>query len=293
MKRTSILLLITILIIWSAGMLNAQKLELIFSHKFHAEDAEVECTSCHMAAEESASSADNLLPDMEACFECHDEDSECTMCHKDPENAIEYPRITTYVSKFPHATHVGNGAECSTCHAGVEKSENIMDSHLPSMVSCQSCHGDLDKADYCMDCHSSSEDLRPTDHKMDWAKAHGLSSQLVQDCQSCHSENQCLECHQGDNLDKKVHPLNFANNHSLSAKGNKDNCYTCHEELSFCVDCHRQELVLPRNHNTAGWTTAKTGGRHAKAAKMDMDNCLSCHTDTSGEPVCAQCHQAQ
>ena len=158
------------------------------------------------------------------------------------------------------------------------------------MVNCQTCHSDLEKAGYCIDCHAASEDLRPGDHKMDWSKSHGMSSQLVQDCKTCHSENSCLGCHQGDNLDRRVHPLNFMNNHSLSAKGNKDNCYTCHEELSFCSDCHRQELVLPRNHNTAGWSNLSNGGRHARAAKLDLDTCQSCHSDTNGEPICAQCH---
>ena len=293
MKQSSILLLAFLLLILLVSFVNAQKVELIFSHKFHAKDVEAECVSCHVLAEESALAIDNLLPEMETCYQCHDEDSECSMCHQDPENAVVYPRITSYISKFPHATHITNGAECSACHAGVEKSTNIFDTHLPSMVDCQSCHNDLDKANYCVDCHATGEDLRPADHKMDWNKGHGLSSQLIQNCQGCHSENQCLDCHQGDNLDRKVHPLNFVNNHSLSAKGNKDNCYTCHEELSFCSDCHRQELVLPRNHSTAGWSNLNTGGRHARDAKMDMDNCVSCHNDTVSEPICAQCHSAK
>jgi hypothetical protein len=290
MKQISHILLSFIVTLLLISFGYAQKADLIFSHSFHVIDVEAECIACHSLAEESAMSSDNLLPDMEACYQCHDEDSECTLCHKDPDNAIAYPRITSYISNFPHATHIANGAECSSCHTGVKDSENISDSHLPSMVKCQTCHDDLEKANYCIDCHAASEDLRPTDHKMDWSKSHGMSSQLVQDCKSCHSENQCLDCHQGDNLDRKVHPLNFVHNHSLSAKGNKDNCYTCHEELSFCSDCHRQELVLPRSHNSAGWSNLSNGGRHARDARMDLDSCQSCHSDTNGEPICAQCH---
>ena len=293
MKRTSILLFAVIFILTFASFVTSQDVEIKFSHNFHVQDVEAECLACHALAEESVNAADNLLPDMETCYNCHDEDTECSTCHKDPDNAVEYPRIAAYISKFPHAKHLAQEIDCATCHSGVEKSENILDAHLPSMDTCQSCHQDIEKDSYCIDCHSPKKDLQPLDHKMDWAKAHGVSSQLTQDCKKCHTENQCLDCHQGDNLDRKVHPLNFINNHSLSAKGNKDNCYTCHEELSFCSDCHRQELILPRSHSTAGWSNSKTGGRHAREAKMDLDQCLSCHNDTVSEPICVQCHQAK
>ena len=94
-----------------------------------------------------------------------------------------------------------------------------------------------------------------------------------------------------DNLDRKVHPLNYVNNHGMYAKGNKDNCYTCHEEQAFCVDCHQKRMVMPRSHSTANWSNTTTGGGHARAAKLDLDNCLSCHSDAQGDPVCVLCHQ--
>lgn len=291
MKRTYILLFF--LAAFSTATVYAQKVDLIFSHKFHAEEVGADCIACHALAEESVVPVDNMLPEMETCYQCHDEDTECSVCHQDPENAEAFPRITTYIAKFPHATHMANGAECLTCHAGVDKSDNVMERHLPAMAQCQTCHTEVEKTSYCTDCHTASEDLRPADHKMDWLKSHGLVSQLNDNCASCHSENTCLTCHQGDNLDRTVHPLNFINNHSLSAKANKDNCYTCHEELSFCSDCHREQLVLPRNHSTAGWSNLSNGGRHAREAKIDLDTCLSCHNDTTSEPICAQCHSSK
>ncbi len=277
---------------WHSAVVFGQKVDLKFSHKLHIEDVGAACTDCHTAADSSTSPTQNLLPNMESCYQCHDEDSECTLCHKDPDNAIDYPRITTYIAKFPHATHIQSSIECTTCHENVAASENILDQHLPHMQKCTSCHTDKEKIDYCYTCHSQNRDLRPANHKLDWLKGHGIASQTMkQDCKSCHTEEKCLTCHQQDNLDRTVHPLNFVNNHSLVAKGNIENCYTCHEEQSFCVDCHRTELVMPRSHASAGWSNTKTGGGHARAARLDLDSCLSCHNVSDSEPVCLQCHQ--
>ena len=294
MKRTSVTVFIFFLFMSAASSALAQDVELIFSHKLHAQDVGAGCTDCHATAQTSSLPADNLLPSMQTCYTCHDEDTECIVCHKDPDNAIAYPRIATYISSFPHAKHVENNVECETCHAGVATSADIMDKHLPSMMQCQACHSDIEQVSYCFTCHAEGMDLRPVDHRMDWTMAHGTASHLESnDCKSCHSESQCLQCHQQDNLDRKAHPLNFVNSHPVFARANSDQCYPCHEEQAFCIDCHRQELIMPRNHSMAGWSNLKTGGRHAREAKMDLDNCLACHNQTSVEPVCAQCHQAK
>ena len=46
--------------------------DIIFSHKFHIEDMEVECTSCHIDIETSNLSSDRNLPSMDECSSCHD-----------------------------------------------------------------------------------------------------------------------------------------------------------------------------------------------------------------------------
>jgi hypothetical protein len=287
--------IIFILGLFSVGMLSyllfAQDVELIFSHKYHAEEVGASCADCH-SADSSALATDNLLPNMETCYNCHDKEEECTVCHKDPDNAVAYPRITSYIAKFPHNKHAGVEGGCDRCHAGVATSANIFDKHLPDMASCIGCHKVTDQTDYCFSCHNQGENLKPVDHQVVWKSTHGIAGQTKkEECQGCHTENYCVECHHKDNLNHKVHPLNFVNNHALQAKGNKDNCYTCHEEQAFCIDCHRQRMVMPRNHSTANWANAKTGGGHARAAKLDLDSCLSCHSDAQGDPVCIVCHK--
>ena len=288
-------LILFVLVIASLSLLGMRRVEpdLIFSHKFHTQEVGAECSSCHDAAN-SGDASDNLLPSMATCYTCHDESStDCGYCHGNPENASEVPRITAYIAHFPHDRHAAKDISCTTCHAGVENSDDVSAVHLPDMASCQSCHGNIEQPDYCYVCHGRKEQLVPNDHRLDWRRTHGvLSHTQGQQCKMCHTEQQCLQCHQQDNLDHKVHPLNFINSHGLAAKIKRDNCTTCHEDNQSCQSCHREQLVLPRNHNTAGWSNRSTGGRHARIAKMDLDNCLTCHNERFGEPICADCHQA-
>ena len=109
-------------------------------------------------------------------------------------------------------------------------------------------------------------------------------------CSHCHSNFYCLRCHEGDNLDREAHPLNFRNNHGIEAKANKENCITCHREYAFCNECHAIEMVMPKNHSYAGWSNTTDGGLHAKSAQSDFDYCQSCHSDLNGDVVCMTCH---
>ncbi len=293
MKR---LFIFVILIAMTAfiSMVSGGDVGITFSHRLHVQEMGAECADCHGAAE-SLASADNLMPDHDNCFVCHDEsDTECSLCHTNADDPSGVPHVTSYIAIFPHKTHIDQNVKCLTCHKGVALSEEVSSRHLPTMTQCQTCHGDFEAVGYCQQCHAPGEQLAPATHSLDWRQSHGLTAHLQENsCATCHTEKYCLDCHQGDNLDRQIHGLNFVNNHSLAAKGKADNCYTCHEEQEFCVSCHRDQLVMPRNHNTAGWSNLATGGRHARQAKMDLDNCLACHNDNYGEPVCAQCHDAK
>ena len=292
MKRILLVFVICVSFVF-LGMVNSGQQGVKFSHKMHIEDVGAECADCH-AVEESVSAADNLMPGHDHCYTCHDEDeTECGFCHTNEDDPFGVPHVTSYIAKFSHAGHI-NELGCDDCHKNVAKSEEASTHHLPKMMECQTCHSDIEAADYCQQCHAAGEQLAPQTHRLDWDQAHGLVTHVDDNnCASCHSEQYCLECHQGDNLDHKVHGLNFVNSHGLDAKSKTDNCYTCHEEQEFCITCHREQLVMPKNHNTAGWSNLSNGGRHAMTAKMDLDNCLACHNDNYGEPVCTQCHSAQ
>lgn len=287
--------MIVILLLFFVGIGRAQapKDTLIFSHKLHLEGG-AECATCHAKADTSVLPADNLLPDMETCYQCHDKDAECTMCHTKPDEAGDYARVSNYIARFPHARHITDKITCQECHKAISQKAKVGSRHMPAMITCSQCHNDLDKPDYCFDCHAHGDQLQPANHKLDWRKGHGAVKLAAKDnCKLCHSDNQCLHCHQGDDLDHQVHPLNFRVSHGIQARVNKDNCYTCHQDRQVCIDCHQLEMVMPRTHASAGWANAKTGGSHRRAAAMDLDGCMSCHSDQGGDPICAQCHKAR
>jgi hypothetical protein len=289
------LIIIVLLALWTICAF-AQEDVLIFSHKYHAEEIGASCTDCHESVETSTSPTDNLLPSMETCYNCHDEDeSECSLCHSNADEAVEVARIVDMAAAFSHQVHIEEGQECLDCHSGVEnKNEPTAGQHIPDRQACTECHGSADfsqEKDKCLTCHSDIQVVKPADHLAGWKKDHGAAWEInEQTCSHCHSNFYCQECHQGDNLDREVHPLNFRNNHGIEAKANKENCITCHREYAFCNECHAIEMVMPKNHSYAGWSNTTTGGQHAKAAQYDFDYCQSCHSDLTGDVVCMTCH---
>jgi hypothetical protein len=294
MKKTTILFS-CIIFIWSVTLM-AQEDELIFSHQFHHEDGGADCTDCHDLATSSLDTGDNLLPAMETCYTCHDEDdTECTLCHTNSDNAMEEPRIIEYSARFAHKTHIDAGEECITCHTGIiDKEKPATENHIPGRDLCTDCHGVANFTEEkapCLSCHGQNFIYRPENHMVSWRKDHGLAFEIQSNsCNHCHSKNYCIDCHEGDNLDHEVHPLNYRISHGIEAKANKENCLTCHREFAFCNDCHRIELVMPKNHSFAGWSNTTTGGQHARQAQFDFDYCQSCHSQANSDIVCIKCH---
>ena len=188
MKKITILLLILTGTIF-ATFLNWES-DLVFSHKFHTEDAEAECSDCHTNVAESVKGSDDLLPEMETCYSCHDEDMDCESCHLQGEDPIILPRIDTYSEKFNHKIHAQNEISCSKCHEQVVNKEEVNSGlHLPLMNDCMACHDTPDEMDGCYSCHAEDENLVPQDHIASWKSEHGLYSESETTCQSCHSES--------------------------------------------------------------------------------------------------------
>ena len=293
--KNIIILVVYVLCVWTVN-LSAQEDKIIFSHQFHLEDAGAECSDCHEAAQNSISNADNLLPAMETCYNCHDEDeTECTLCHTNPDEGTEVARITEFAALFQHKPHIETGEECITCHSGITAKEKPGEGlHLPAGTTCINCHGGADlreDAAACISCHGDNFNFKPVTHTVSWGKDHGINWQVQSNsCNHCHSMSYCQDCHQGDNLDQQIHPLNYRMSHGLEARANKENCVTCHQEFSFCNDCHLIEMVMPKSHSFAGWSNSSDGGLHAREAQYDFDYCQSCHSDANSDVVCVRCH---
>ncbi len=263
-----------------------------FSHKQHIDDAGVDCAACHQVTGSQAAT-DNLLPKTDACSECHE------MAEIGYSDSVRTARhLQNFGGRFAHARHVkkdDDEAACLKCHTGIEAATNNLTSHLPAREYCQTCHSGADaltnKSD-CGICHAGDFKLKPINHALNWRTTHGVTTDRSgKDCSHCHQQSSCIECHTGDNLNRKPHPLNFVDTHGMKAKGNKENCQTCHADQTFCMDCHTAEMVMPKNHSYAGWSNKTTGGNHARMAKADLENCMLCHGESESEPVCSTCHE--
>jgi len=273
---------------------------LIFSHKYHVEDEELECLDCHENVIESITGVDNLLPSKEVCADCHDveeEDQNCADCHTNPDDPKGSALVVNDDINFSHKKHYDEGKECEDCHEGIAEKETVLPYLIPDMVACMDCHETDNPSSQCMTCHTSEEDLLPLSHLPNFAHSHGDLAQADamefsndMSCQTCHSVDYCQTCHEGDNLDRFSHPLNYIVTHSLESRGKQKDCQSCHFEKQFCNDCHRDFNILPHNH-VAGWTNTipGDGGWHRIEAQNDLENCRSCH-DADAEVVCSPCH---
>ncbi|GAB4373493.1 MAG: hypothetical protein Kow0042_17420 [Calditrichia bacterium] len=287
------------LLLYFSVLANEEAGELKFSHQLHVVDNDLECETCHAPASESTSGTDNLMPTMETCGNCHDIelDEGCQLCHSDLENPRAVPRISDYSSLFSHETHLTAGLECVSCHQEVQQKAQAFPYTLPSMSFCMECHGAKGVSQECMACHKPSERLKPLTHGVNFIHEHGdqarsatTATMTAQKCAMCHTKSFCQNCHEGDNLDRTTHPLNYAFTHSLDASGKERDCMVCHTERSFCLDCHRDFQVMPHNH-TVGWVNRLPGdgGLHRVEAQNDIENCMACH-EQNAQQVCKKCH---
>jgi len=269
----------------------AQWSEIRFSHRFHLEEVEAECGDCHEGAASSSSSADFLLPGHEECGACHELD-------------------------------------CATCHAGVETSEAPSTAFLPGMEICSTCHLDVAAPRACEACHERLDNLVPVSHqRLGWNLEHQAlirTGGWSNDCASCHSENDCQACHVNPTLQltrdapqrvvsefrpapdgrrslilKDVHELNYRFTHPADARSKKTDCYVCHDQQNFCVECHQREQdagfgpPVPLGHGDTGFVrvgVGSGGGTHADLARRDIESCAACHDVLGRDPLCVACH---
>jgi hypothetical protein len=159
------------------------------------------------------------------------------------------------------------------------------------------CHEQKAAPKECLACHLEGESLIPASHNLDFEHNHSDLARnedpaILKDkkCSTCHSVNYCQDCHEGDNLDRTTHPLNYQFTHSLDAQLKKIECSSCHTDRLFCIECHRDNQIMPHNHSP-GWVNRipDDGGRHKLEAQIDLESCMACH-EQNAEQICQPCH---
>ncbi len=243
------------------------------------------------------------------------------------------------IIKFSHSLHDG-AAECADCHVKVTESKSLGMSLLPAKAECAACH-DVEDSDNCSKCHYEdvfevlvprtsqilfNHELHIADQKLQCTYCHaGIkdvdysfesanSFPSMEKCYTCHNDksvatNNCEQCHISTvNLTPESHnEVGFFKNH----KFNNDNCQMCHNEETFCADCHvatigideanlSNDFYTPYSpHNYVEGTKQQVITRvhdlnfrfsHGIDAKGKTNSCQSCHQT---ETFCAECHSSE
>ncbi len=256
--------------------------ETIFSHKYHLTEAKLKCADCHegLDAVDYAAQGLKAMPAMQKCATCH--------------------RLETSVQSEP-ARDTTKMAMATTTAA----------------TACEACHTDL-------------VTLLPRSHRVNnFIQEHKNPARLgtvENKCATCHGENFCQECHDAANLVQnvklpanfhtpsapktsgndntkelivqKVHGLNYRFTHAIDAKGKESDCLTCHDQRTFCAECHspngiESNKLTPVWHGGSSFVTigrGSGGGRHAQYARRDIESCATCHDTNGNDPSCTICH---
>jgi hypothetical protein len=246
----------------------------------------MECADCHSNVH-ALQAGQRAMPDHDACGACHSDEvaENCAYCHTNPDNPVGTTPVSGLYEGFAHNTH--KDINCDQCHGTMNNTG--MPPVIMDMKQCQECHLAQNGPLNCGDCHEGKNPL-PVDHALaSWSTDHGLEAATApNDCYSCHIQEQCDDCHQGQNIATKPHSPNWIFNHfTESATGGE--CMVCHETRETCTNCHRAMLPLPHGVGP-NFANTVTGGEHVDEAKSFLETCISCHDLGETDPICARCH---
>lgn len=307
-----------------------QQMPIRFDHALHL-DQDMKCTDCH-DADTSKNVRDRLLPGHPTCESCHDIEaaskgeetdppSSCQTCHPGFDaTAMARPRKVVAPAanlKFNHEVHVSKEIPCSRCHGEMDKVQLATRAQLPKMETCLECHKHGgDASGKCTVCHLAAPDgtvaKRMPDgsmlipeignpfgvyHGPDYFKEHDQDALVARDtCAQCHTESECLACHDGAVKSLKVHPNDWITLHPVPAKHNQLECQSCHNYQSFCTTCHERIGIGPQadaqlrstslSVHPPGWNGPVGPNHHGIWASRDISSCASCHR----EEGCIKCH---
>jgi len=185
-----------------------------FSHKLHLK-LKPECTACHASAAASAKAADNLLPPVALCRECHQQEvsikspSRLTVSHFNHALHARFGNLAPVIASAVNAgqylsapgdirRHLNTKTACAACHRGMEESEAVSLASFPRMADCLVCHNKIDNPFSCEKCHSADVKLKPVNHTPDFLDRHTTGKMGLDKttCAVCHGRRfSCLGCH--------------------------------------------------------------------------------------------------
>jgi hypothetical protein len=238
--------------------------ELSFSHKYHIDTQNKNCTDCHTGIDKVkyAKESAGEFPKMELCVSCHNSEkatNNCEACH-------------TNLTNLKPDTHLkSNFLNEHKVVMGVSSTNN----------NCMMCHSD----NFCQVCHS------PVSYSGDNTKENFYAPYYTKEG-ATRTDRSALQ------KLTTVHNINYKFTHGLDANQKSFECKTCHDPVTFCASCHQNEGnnltgSIPQSHLQPGFTTLGVnsgGGLHSELARKDIEACQSCHDVEGRDPVCVKCH---
>lgn len=209
--------------------------DVMFSHRHHVNDANIDCTVCHGDVAEQTSVPLQPLATKAMCMNCHQDrgmTNECSECHRSIDRSWAPP------NHVPSRGWLRAHGELASAHGHEDDAA--------SNLRCSLCHQD---ATGCNACH---QQMPPNDHNSTFRlRTHGLRASIDRSrCATCHQQASCEQCHQSTQ----------PRNHRGGFGAPKDrHCVGCHFPLAEegCATCHRtapsHQLAtpLPGDHNSA------------------------------------------
>lgn len=189
--------------------------------------------------------------------------------HYKPRAENLFPKRETFIELKSPITM----GQCAPCHENLDnfKVPNLKGvnhwKHFSKGVSCSSCHYTNPHTpsgviripmDVCFNCHGLK---------------HGPTGELApSNCLLCHEKKRKPSDHVGD-WTEKTH-----------ANANTHRCVMCHQEISFCNECHKREgerLIEDREYVFKHFITPKTQISTVIriALPEKMGDCYPCHQD--------------
>ncbi len=234
------------------------------------------------------------------CISCHGGNysttsSECLTCHNDNYQATQNPNHQS----------IGLTTDCQSCHTTsgwtpstfnhVSTGFNLAGQH--SVINCSSCHiGSTQLNEECMSCHQENYNAAPNH----------LTQNYPTNCEMCHSAVAWSQV----SFDHQVTAFPLTGTHTTTScsgchesgfAGTPTECVACHNDLyNNSINPNHQAAGIPIDcqscHNTTSWSPSTfnhiTAGFELLGQHASIQ-CSSCHegTLTGLDHLCLSCHQ--
>lgn len=270
---------------------------LNFDHQKHISTP---CITCHEAATTSQRSADNLMPTMKTCTNCHTEKEsspapksfECSTCHlgykKNSKPGADYrqlrpqpmfiPRAQSKLI-FDHAKHIKTQVIARVQKLPLNRSP-VKENPSRKNMLCESCHemneNIFPSEEKCITCHAQEGNIFP-------ALQHEKNGKACQTCHITTDKTRRLDTQLNpmQTLQPNNHEVDWIKRHGAISRTEPDNCASCHLE-NDCAQCHNEKVAKPFAVHPPNFLTI-----HSLNARANMGACSDCHNSQS---FCFECH---